>query len=268
LLGMTPDYIDSFVVKLGNVYHIFAKNDQTTSKYIEEATSTNLTGPYTFIGTGNWAGWGPQLEGPCIYQLDNGTWRILLDGYKSNQYYYSDSTDDFQTWTAKQPLPDGLSGFVRHLTVMKEPGNGINVSAGSHYTLVNRNSGKVLDVSGGSTADGASVIQYTNHNSTNQQWSIVAANSYYKLVSVKSGKDLEVASSSTVDGGAVDQLTDNGGVNQQWNIVPIGNNYYEIVNRNSGDLLSVSGSSTANNASVVQGTDVFGTNQQWSIVLA
>jgi hypothetical protein len=122
LAGLTPDYIDSFVVKLGKTYHIFLKNDQVTSKYIEHATATKLTGPYTFVGTGNWAGWGPQLEGPCVYQLDNGTWRILLDGYKAKQYYYSDSTDNFKTWTPKKPLPDGLSGFVRHLTVFKEPG--------------------------------------------------------------------------------------------------------------------------------------------------
>ncbi len=118
LAGLTPDYIDSFVLKLNGVYHIFLKNDQT--KYIEHATATKLAGPYTFVGTGNWSGWGPNLEGPCIYQLDNGTWRITLDGYKSGQYYYSDSKD-LKTWTAKKPLPDGLSGFVRHLTIFKEP---------------------------------------------------------------------------------------------------------------------------------------------------
>jgi Ricin-type beta-trefoil lectin domain-like len=268
LAGMTPDYIDSFVVKLGNVYHIFAKNDQTTSKYIEEATATKLTGPYTFVGTGNWAGWGPQLEGPCLYQLDNGTWRILLDGYKSGQYYYSDSTDNFKTWTAKKPLPNGLSGFVRHLTVMKESGKGINFSASSHYTLVNRNSGKVLDITGASTANGAAAIQWTNHSGTNQQWSITqTAGYYYKLVNVHSGKDLEVPNSSTTNGASVDQWTDNSGANQQWSIVPVGN-YYELVNSNSGDLLSVSGSSTANGTTVVQATDQIATNQHWSIVLA
>ena len=269
LAGLTPDYIDSFIVKLGNVYHIFAKNDQTTSKYIETATSTKLMGPYTFIGTGNWAGWGPQLEGPCIYQLDNGTWRILLDGYKSGQYYYSDSTDNLKTWTPKKPLPDGLSGFVRHLTVMKEAGQGVSFSAASHYTLVNRNSGRVLDISGGSTANGAIAIQYSNHHGTNQQWSIAADTAgYYKLANVNSGKDLEVSNSSTANGGAVDQWSSTSGANQEWNIVPIGGGYYELVNRNSGDLLSVNGDSTANGATVVQGIDQYGTSQQWSIVLA
>jgi sucrose-6-phosphate hydrolase SacC (GH32 family) len=120
LAGLSNDFIDSYVVKLGNTYHVFAKNDQ--NKYIEHATSTHLTGPYTFVGTGDWAGWGPLREGPSVYRLDNGTWRILLDGYKAKKYYYSDSTDNFKTWTAKKELPGGLSGFVRHLTVLKEPG--------------------------------------------------------------------------------------------------------------------------------------------------
>jgi len=36
--------------------------------------------------------------------------------------------------------------------------------------VVNRNSGKVLDVNSGSTADGAALIQYADRGSTNQQW--------------------------------------------------------------------------------------------------
>jgi hypothetical protein len=119
LAGLTPDYIDSFILKVNGVYHIFLKDDVT--KYIEQATATKLAGPYKFVGTGNWAGWGPQLEGPCVYLLNDGkTWRITLDGYKTNQYYYSDSTN-LKTWTAKKPLPGGLSGFVRHFTVLREP---------------------------------------------------------------------------------------------------------------------------------------------------
>jgi len=39
--------------------------------------------------------------------------------------------------------------------------------------IVNVNSGLVLDVSGGSKNGGANVIQWTNHNGLNQQWSLV-----------------------------------------------------------------------------------------------
>ena len=119
LEGLSPNYIDTFVVKIGSTYHAFVKNE--TKKYIEHATATSLTGPYSFgKDTEDWAGWGSNLEGPTVFQLDNGTWRIFMDGYASHKYYYSDSSDTFQKWTPKAEVPDGLSGVVRHGTVLRE----------------------------------------------------------------------------------------------------------------------------------------------------
>lgn len=82
-----------------------------TTKYIEYGTASNLTGPYTIIRTGDWAGWGSYREGPALVQLDNGGRRIFFDGYGS--YHYSDSYDTFTTWTAPAKLP-GISGTARH----------------------------------------------------------------------------------------------------------------------------------------------------------
>ncbi len=45
--------------------------------------------------------------------------------------------------------------------------------ATKYYEIVNRNSGLVMDVSGGGTNAGAHVIQWTNHNGLNQQWSLI-----------------------------------------------------------------------------------------------
>ncbi|HEX6683026.1 MAG TPA: glycoside hydrolase family 43 protein [Candidatus Limnocylindrales bacterium] len=117
LSGIGPNYIDTFIVKVGSTYHAFTK--QETTKFIEYATASSLTGPYTFRRTGNWAGWGGPREGQALVSLDNGGWRIYFDGYTVGQYYFSDSYDTFQTWTAPQQLP-GLSGFARHFTVLKE----------------------------------------------------------------------------------------------------------------------------------------------------
>ncbi|WP_228469544.1 glycoside hydrolase family 43 protein [Paenibacillus sp. JNUCC31] len=119
LAGIAPNYIDTFIVKTGSTYHAFTKNE--TTKYIEYATATSLAGPYTFKGTGDWAGWGSWVEGPALVQLDNGSWRIYFDGYSTQKYYYSDSVDGFQTWSAKQEIA-GLTGLVRHMTVLKETG--------------------------------------------------------------------------------------------------------------------------------------------------
>lgn len=116
LLGIPTNYIDSFVVKVGSTYHNFLKNE--TTKYIEHATASSLTGPWTFVGTGNWAGWGSGLEGPALVQLPNGTWRIYFDQYGQGRYYYADSSN-LSSFGAKVELA-ALSGTARHFTVLRE----------------------------------------------------------------------------------------------------------------------------------------------------
>jgi hypothetical protein len=135
------------------------------------------------------------------------------------------------------------------------------------YKIINRNSGKVLDVSGASTADGGLIVQSTDSGATSQQWQIISTgNGYVKLVNRNSGKVLDVPNQSTATGVQLDQWTDNGGANQQWQFVSAGGGYYTIVNRNSGLLVDVSGSSTASGAVVDQWTSTGGANQQWQLV--
>jgi hypothetical protein len=141
-----------------------------------------------------------------------------------------------------------------------------NSATASYYYIVNRNSGKVLDISGASTIPGGLLIQYTNSGSTNQQWLAVnVGGGYVKLVNRNSDLVLDVTSASTTQGVQIEQWTDNGGTNQQWQLVSSGG-YYTIVNRNSGLLLDVTGGSTANSAAVIQWAANGGTNQQWSLV--
>jgi len=117
MAGIEPNYIDTFVVRSGATYHAFAKNEDT--KIIEHATAAALGGPYTLVGKGDWAGWGATaVEGPCLFQLADGTWRMLVDGYATSEYLYSDS-QDLARWSPRQALPGGLSGFIRHGTVLR-----------------------------------------------------------------------------------------------------------------------------------------------------
>jgi hypothetical protein len=46
------------------------------------------------------------------------------------------------------------------------------------FLVVNRNSGKVLDVSGGSTADGVALIQYRDIGGSNQRWTFHRVNGW------------------------------------------------------------------------------------------
>lgn len=119
-LGIGQNYIDSFVVKVGATYHNFIKNE--TTKYIEHATATSLDGPWTMVGTRDWAGWGRLLEGPALTRLPDGGWRIYFDEFMVKRNWYSDSHDGFKTWTPKTEMVG--SGTLRHFTVLKQAASG------------------------------------------------------------------------------------------------------------------------------------------------
>jgi beta-xylosidase len=135
------------------------------------------------------------------------------------------------------------------------------------YVLLNRNSGKALDVSGVSTADGAQLHQWTRTNAYNQQFQFVdAGGGYYKLRVRHSGKVVDVLGASIADGASVVQWTDNGGSNQQFRLDDSTDGYVRLVNRNSNKVLEVAGLSTADGAAVQQWGSWNGSNQQWQLV--
>jgi hypothetical protein len=135
------------------------------------------------------------------------------------------------------------------------------------YVLVNRNSGKVLDVSGVSTADGAPLHQWTRTNAENQQFQFVdAGGGYFKIKARHSGKVIDVSSWSTADGAAIHQWTDTGGANQQFRLADSGSGYVRLINRNSNKAVEVQNAATNDGAVVVQYSDWGGANQQWQLV--
>lgn len=142
-----------------------------------------------------------------------------------------------------------------------------NIKTGVNYKIINRNSGKLLDVSGSSVSEGGNVIQWGLTGGSNQQWSFIdAGGGYYKIVNRNSGKLLEIMNSSVDNGGDAVQGTDGGGNSQKWRFIDIGGGYYKIVNMGSGKLLEVLNTSTANGGDVAQWTDNGGSNQQWYLV--
>src|SRR5688572_1953970 len=75
------------------------------------------------------------------------------------------------------------------------------VDTAAWYVLVNRHSGKAIDVYNWATTDGARIAQWTRTDATNQQWQFVdSGGGYYRLRSRHSGKVLDVLNRSTADG--------------------------------------------------------------------
>ncbi len=145
-------------------------------------------------------------------------------------------------------------------------GEGSAFNPNVYYRIVNRNSGKGLDVNGSSTSDGAGIIQWSFWGGNNQQWQIIDNGSgYYRIINRNSGKALDVNAGSIADGANIIQWSYSGGNNQQWQIIDNGGGYRRVINRNSGKALDVNGQATADGANIVQWSWWGGNNQQWQI---
>ncbi|MCX4417487.1 non-reducing end alpha-L-arabinofuranosidase family hydrolase [Streptomyces sp. NPDC053741] len=150
-----------------------------------------------------------------------------------------------------------------------QPAAAAPVDPGTSYVLVNRGSGKALDVYNMATDDGARITQWTRNDQTQQQWQFVdSGDGYYRIKSRHSGKVLDVHNWSTANGGSIVQWTDLLSTNQQWRLADSSDGYVRFISRHSGKALEVQGASTADNANIVQYDDWGGANQQWQLVKA
>ncbi|MEZ7125638.1 non-reducing end alpha-L-arabinofuranosidase family hydrolase [Nonomuraea sp. AD125B] len=153
------------------------------------------------------------------------------------------------------------------VALQTQPANAATVDTNAWYVLVNRNSGKALDVYNLSTADGGRITQWTRNNQNQQQWQFVdSGGGYYRVKSRHSGKVLDVYNFSTANGGAIVQWTDTNGTNQQWRLADSPDGYVRLISRHSNKALEVQGASTADGGNIVQYDDWGGTNQQWQFV--
>ncbi|SNX55886.1 ricin-type beta-trefoil lectin protein [Streptomyces sp. TLI_55] len=148
-----------------------------------------------------------------------------------------------------------------------QPASAATVDPNATYVLVNRNSGKALDVYNMATNDGARITQWTRNDQSQQQWQFVASgDGYYRIKSRLSGKVLDLYNWSTANGGSIVQWTDLNATNQQWRLADSSDGYVRLISRHTNKALEVQGASTADSANIVQYDDWGGTNQQWQLV--
>jgi hypothetical protein len=168
------------------------------------------------------------------------------------------------------PSPLGSHARVISLTAGQQVEVTVGLPAGTGTgasRLVNRRSGLVLDVNGGSTADGAAVVQWSWIGGANQQWRLLPnSDGSFRLSCAGSGKVLDSPGGSG-QGAALVQWTDNGGTNQWWNLVPATTaGYHRLVNVSNGWCVDVEGGSTANGARTVQRPVSSESSQEWQVV--
>ncbi|MEV5820194.1 ThuA domain-containing protein [Micromonospora haikouensis] len=155
-------------------------------------------------------------------------------------------------------------------------GNGVGVPntdtgvAGKTWTLTAQHSGKLMDVSGVSTADGAQLTQWAATGGNNQKWQAVDAGSgAVYLKAVHSGKCAEVIGGSTATGAFLQQATCNNTNQQKFTATATATSgVYTVRNVQSGLCLDVNGGATTDGARLLQWSCHGAANQQWRFTLA
>ena len=100
------------------------------------------------------------------------------------------------------------------------------------------NDSYVIDVSGGSYEDGATVQLYSDNGTGAQQWSVTQdASGYRTIVNERSGKVLDVAGAASSNGARVQQYRANGTDAQKWIIRRESDGVYSIISALSTDKL-------------------------------
>jgi GH43 family beta-xylosidase len=168
------------------------------------------------------------------------------------------------TWNA-----DGTPNFgtpVALGTTLAGP-SGETATTPTAYTIVNRNSGKCLDVNGGNTADGTNIFQWSCNGGANQKWRVEdMADDTSRLVNVATGKVADVADCSSADGADIRQWSWLNNNCQKFRLIHTGGDYVRIVNASTGKVADVADCGTANGTDVRQWTWLNNNCQQWRLV--
>jgi hypothetical protein len=281
---LSADYLSASSL----VASLFADQDR-------EAPALFKRGDYYFLITSLETGWNPNQQKYAYSKSISSGWSGLNDVGDSDCHHSqaayvlpvvgpSKTTYLFMgdRWAKAWGDPTNTSGYVwlplsfsndTTMTlpwgnvVTPHPADGTVTAQSFDFTLTNANSGKVLDVPHGSTADGVQLIQYTANGDLNQGWDLqyVAETGTFNLANLKSGKLVDVPQAATADGVQLIQLTPNGGDNQRWRILDRGAGTYELVNFSSGKSMGVVNSSLDDGASVDQQTATGSASQLWKI---
>ena len=140
-----------------------------------------------------------------------------------------------------------------------------DLTDGTYVVETALQSGKVMDVSGGSTSDYGNVQLYADNGTDAQVWKVGHdSRGYVTFTNVNSGKVLDVNGASTASGTNVQQFASNGSWAQKWIAVRGSGGSYTIYSALAKDLaLDVYAASTANGVNIQTYTANGTKAQQW-----
>lgn len=192
--------------------------------------------------------WQAVSEGDGTYKLINRNSHLALTAPSSSQGAQLTQNADSNAAAARWRLTPTGSGA---------------------YTLVSSSDGMVGDVSGGSTAAGAAVIQWPSNGGANQHWTLVPVpdpGKSYRIENWQTGGRIDVDQDSTANGAKLLEWSDNGATDQRWTFVKQSTSAYTIVNAKSGKLINIPGPTTTQGTQLIQYQDDGNSNSRWTLV--
>jgi hypothetical protein len=132
------------------------------------------------------------------------------------------------------------------------------------FMIVNRATGKCLDVNGWSADDGADVQLWTCHGGANQRWRFEGlTDGTSRLINTASGKALDAADCGTTDGTDIQQWTWLDNACQRWSAIDTDSGWMRLRNPNSGKVADVANCGSADGTDVRLWTWLDNYCQQW-----
>ena len=173
-------------------------------------------------------------------------------------------------WTAPtaDSNPDGNEMWRAAASWQHLPPPAISLSG--TFEIKSAASGLALNVTGGSTANGAAIIQWPfSAGQTNALWTFVpTSGGYYQIKNVNSGEVVNVSGASGINGASIVQWPAQGMTpgNDQWMPVSNGDGTYSFYNLNSQQALDVPNGSTASKLQMDQWFGNSTAAQKWTLV--
>ena len=137
----------------------------------------------------------------------------------------------------------------------------------AYYGLIDRGSGRCLDVASASTASGAVAVQWEFTHANSQQWRFVPVrqgSEYYRIEARHSTQCLTVATAG--EGTALVQRPFQGGAEQQWRLVPAGPaGSFQLENKSEARVAALAASDKFNGTPVVAQKSNGRASQQWRL---
>lgn len=125
------------------------------------------------------------------------------------------------------------------------------IDNGTYFIRMASHTGSVLDVSGGSSADGANVQIWQNNDTGAQKWNFSRnVDGSYTIVNAASGKALDVKDAAASSGTNIQQWSRNGSAAQRWYIEYVSGGFRLSSALNTAFVIDVSGGNAANGTNV------------------